>query len=100
MHVLCVVWELIKQRLLRSFSLLVGGFEQSVFVFWFVLLFGMLLGVWGNTGCCSIESPLCIGKICLVVPFLGFIFGGCCFCGGGVLCENCIVDANAIKKQQ
>ena len=31
-------------------ALLVGGFEQSVFVFWFVLLFGMLLGVWGNTG--------------------------------------------------
>ena len=44
------LWELMKQRLLRSFSLLVGGFEQSVFVFWFVLLFGMLLGVWGNTG--------------------------------------------------
>ena len=52
-HVLCArvgLWELMKQRLLRSFSLLVGGFEQSVFVFWFVLLFGMLLGVWGNTG--------------------------------------------------
>ena len=26
-------------------ALLVGGFEQSVFVFWFVLFFGMLLGV-------------------------------------------------------
>ena len=26
-------------------ALLVGGFEQSVFVFWFVLFCGMLLGV-------------------------------------------------------
>ena len=30
-----------------------------------------------------------------MVPFLGFIFVGV-VCGGGVLCENCIVDANAI----
>ena len=47
-HVLCArvgLWELMKQRLLRSFSLLVGGFEQSVFVFWFVLF------VWHAVGC-------------------------------------------------
>ena len=39
-------------------------------------------------GCCSIESPL-VGKIpsCWLV---GVVWGG-------VLCENCIVDANAIK---
>ena len=49
--------------------------------------YGMLLGVWGNTGLLFYRSPLCIGRTYLV---------GCCL-WGGVLCENCIVDANAIK---
>ena len=37
-------------------------------------------------GCCSIDHPW------YARPFVG-----CCV-WGGVLCENCIVDANAIKK--
>ena len=40
-----------------------------------------------------------MSKICLVIPFFGLRLVGCCV-WGGVLCENCIVDANAIKKQQ
>ena len=52
-------------------------------------------------GCCSIDHPLMKQDLLLVVAyvFLGCIWCGCCV-WGGVLCENCIVDANAIKKQQ
>ena len=39
-----------------------------------------------------------------ITPFLVSKIADCWLvgvvCGGGVLCENCIVDANAIKKQQ
>ena len=52
-------------------------------------------------GCCSIESPLLYeqdlagcGLLVLGRSWLGVV------CWGGVLCENCIVDANAIKEQQ
>ena len=45
------------------------------------------------------RSPLLMSKICLVIPYFGLRLVGCCV-WGGVLCENCIVDANAIKKQQ
>ena len=47
------------------------------------------------------RSPLNKQDLLLVVAyvFLGCIWCGCCV-WGGVLCENCIVDANAIKKQQ
>ena len=52
-------------------------------------------------GCCSIESPLNLSRTFLLVVAHEFCFGshvvGCCV-WGGVLCENCIVDANAIKK--
>ena len=50
-------------------------------------------------GCCSIKSPLNLSRTFLLV--VARVFGshvvGCCV-WGGVLCENCIVDANAIKK--
>ena len=36
-----------------------------------------------------------MSKICLVMPYFGFRLVGV-VCWGGVLCENCIVDANAI----
>ena len=49
-------------------------------------------------GCCSIKSPLNLSRTFLLV--VARVFGshvvGCCV-WGGVLCENCIVDANAIK---
>ena len=56
-HVLCArvgLWELMKQRLLRSFGLLGwrGFAGQMCLCFGFDGLFccyGMLLGVWGNT---------------------------------------------------
>ena len=77
--------------------------RMSVFVFWFVLLFGMLLGVWGNISLLFYRSPLNLSRTFLLVVAHEFCFGshvvGCCV-WGGVLCENCIVDANAIKKQQ
>ena len=44
------------------------------------------VGCLGQHECCSIDHPL-ISRTYLV---------GCCV-WGGVLCENCIVDANAIK---
>ena len=52
-------------------------------------------------GCCSIKSPLLVSKTFLLVAAFerGSHVVGCCL-WGGVLCENCIVDANAIKKQQ
>ena len=43
------------------------------------------------------RSPL-VGKAFLLV--VAYVFGPClvgCCVWGGVLCENCIVDANAIK---
>ena len=69
---LCVgLWELMKQRLLRSFGLIGwrGFAGQMCLCFGFDGLFcfyGMLLGVWGNTGCCSIDHPLYMSKILLV----------------------------------
>ena len=77
-----------KQRLLRSFSLLgwKGFAGQMCLCFDGLFCFyGMLLGVWGNTVCCSIDHPL----------YRQDLLVGCCL-WGGVLCENCIVDANAI----
>ena len=50
-----------KQRLLRSFSLLgwKGFAGQMCLCFDGLFCFyGMLLGVWGNTVCCSIDHPL------------------------------------------
>ena len=46
----------------------------------------MLLGVWGNISLLFYRSPLYKQD-----PLVGVV------CWGGVLCENCIVDANAIK---
>ena len=48
--------------------------------------------------CCSIDHPLYKQDL-LGDTFLGCVWLGV-VCWGGVLCENCIVDANAIKKQQ
>ena len=48
--------------------------------------------------CCSIKSPLLVSRtFCWLWPIgFGPRVVGCCV-WGGVLCENCIVDANAIK---
>ena len=89
---MCGVLGSMEQRQGEAFSAgwPVGGVLANVFVFGFVLF------VWHAVGyleqhkyCCSIDHPL-ISRTYLV---------GCCV-WGGVLCENCIVDANAIKKQQ
>ena len=77
------------------------GFLANVFVFGFVLFVWHAVGCLEQHGCCSIDHPLMKQDLLLVVAyvFLGCIWCGCCV-WGGVLCENCIVDANAIKKQQ
>ena len=74
------------------------GFLANVFVFWFVLFVWHAVGCLEQHGCCSIDHPLMKQDLLLVVAyvFLGCIWCGCCV-WGGVLCENCIVDANAIK---
>ena len=71
-------------------ALLVGGvFGKRVCVLVLMVCFVLWHAV-GCLGqhkyCCSIDHPL-ISRTYLV---------GCCV-WGGVLCENCIVDANAIK---
>jgi len=73
------------------------GFLANVFVFGFVLFVWHAVGCLEQHGCCSIDHPLMKQDLLLVVAyvFLGFIWLGV-VCGGGVLCENCIVDANAI----
>ena len=38
-------------------ALLVGGVSANVFVFWFVLFCGMLLGVWNNTVVVLLITP-------------------------------------------
>ena len=79
-----------KQRLFAVFQpYWLEGFLANVFVFGFVLFVWHAVGCLEQHGCCSIDHPL-ISRTYLV---------GCCV-WGGVLCENCIVDANAIKKQQ
>ena len=57
----------------------------------------MLLGVWGNTVVVLKDHPFLYeqdlagcGLVVLGRVWLGVV------CWGGVLCENCIVDANAI----
>ena len=99
----CGVWKLMKQRLFAVFQpYWLEGFLANVFVFWFVLFVWHAVGCLGqHKYCCSIDHPLMKQDLLLVVAyvFLGCIWCGCCV-WGGVLCENCIVDANAIKKQQ
>ena len=52
-------------------------------------------------GCCSIDHPLISRTFCWLWPMCFWVASGVgVVCWGGVLCENCIVDANAIKKQQ
>lgn len=97
---MCVVLGVDETRTFCGLSALVGckGFCRvtSVFVFGFVLF----------VACCWVSraarvlfygSPL-VGKAFLLVAahVFGLCLVGCCV-WGGVLCENCIVDANAIK---
>ena len=68
------------------------GLSKVCLCFGFDGLFCCLACCWvsgATQGCCSMRSPL-VGKIpsCWLVGVV---------CWGGVLCENCIVDANAIK---
>ena len=99
---MCGVLGSMEQRQGEAFSAgwPVGGVLQgNVFVFWFVLFVWHTVGCLGqHKYCCSIDHP--VNK----QDLLGDTFLGCVWlgvvCWGGVLCENCIVDANAIKKQQ
>ena len=80
-HVLCArvgLWELMKQRLLRSFSLIgwKGFAGQSVQVlFWFVLFLWHAVGCLGQHGCCSIDHPLYRQDLFGWVLFVGVV---CC----------------------
>ena len=68
----------------RAWFLRVWGISEtkmSVFVFWFVLFVWHAVGCLEQHGCCSIESPLLMSKICLVIPYFGFRLGGCCLLG-------------------
>ena len=103
MHVLCVVWELMRQRFFAVFQLVGWRVLAKCVCVLVCFVVWHAVGCLEQHGCCSIKSPLNLSRTFLLVVAHEFCFGshvvGCCL-WGGVLCENCIVDANAIKKQQ
>ena len=72
--------------------------------FWQTCLCSVLFCWWHAVGCleqhgcCSIDHPWSSRIFCWLWPMCFWVASGVgVVCWGGVLCENCIVDANAIK---